>query len=192
MRNLEQTIISQFANSPTLLALINNMNQYIDPKADFTGFYNAIWNVATANLFGLGIWGRIVGLPQTLIAQLGTFLDDPDTYRSLILLKALSNISISSAPAINQLLQNWIGGSQPRTYVSDLGNMQIAYNFEFPLTAQQILIIQSSTIFLRPAGVGAIIQANQYPVIGFREMGQPYVTTLGNGVMAEGAISGIS
>jgi Protein of unknown function (DUF2612) len=192
MRDVEKTIISQFANSPTLLALINNMNQYIDPKADFTGFYNAIWNVATANLFGLGIWGRIVGLPQTLVAQLGTFLDDPDTYRSLILLKALSNISISSAPAINQLLQNWIGGSQPRTYVSDLGNMQIAYNFEFPLTAQQILIIQSSTIFLRPAGVGAIIQANQYPVIGFREMGQPYVTTLGNGVMAEGAIRGIS
>jgi Protein of unknown function (DUF2612) len=192
MKDVEQTIISQFANSPTILQLIHNMNAYIKPHADVENFLNTIWNVDTANLFGLAIWSRIVGLPQSLIAQLGTFLDDPDTFRLLVMLKALSNISISSAPSINQLLQNWIGGVEPRAYVIDTGNMTMVYNFEFALSAQQILILQTSGIFLRPAGVGATIQAQQFPVIGFAEQGQPFVTTMGNGVFSQGGISGVS
>ena len=106
MLNYEQTIISQFGNSPTILALIQQANTNIDPCADIDNFYDTIFDVSTANLFGLAIWSRIVGIPQSLIAQLGTYLDDEDTFLSLVLLKALSNISRASAPAQNQLLQN--------------------------------------------------------------------------------------
>jgi hypothetical protein len=188
MNNVEQTIISQYGNSSTIGQLIANMNENIDPRADIDNFYSTIFNVSTANLFGLGIWSRIVGIPQSLIVQLGTYLSDPDTFRSLIMLKALSNISYASSPSINQLLQNWLGGTNPRAYVSDLGSMEMVYNFEFALTPTQLLILQNSGIFLRPAGVGATIQAQVYPVIGFAEMGQPWVTTMGNGVFAEGGI----
>jgi Protein of unknown function (DUF2612) len=171
MQNVEQTIVSQYGNSSTIGALIKGMNMNIDPSADIDNFYNTIFNVSTANLFGLSIWSRIVGIPQSLIVQLGSFLSDPDTFRSLIMLKALSNISRSSAPAINQLLQNWIGGTNPRAYVNDLGHMQMIYRFEFPLTAEQLLILENSGIFLRPAGVLATIIATAYPVFGFAEMG---------------------
>lgn len=66
MKNLEKTIISQYANSPTLTQLIENMNGYIDPRADLIQFYNTVWNVDTAIGFGLDIWGRIVGVNRVI------------------------------------------------------------------------------------------------------------------------------
>ncbi|MGN8062813.1 DUF2612 domain-containing protein [Ralstonia sp. 22111] len=62
MFNVEQTILSQYANSPTLVQLIQNMDDYIDPSADIDAFYSLIWNVDTAVGIGLDIWGKIVGL----------------------------------------------------------------------------------------------------------------------------------
>jgi len=171
MINVEETIISQYGNSSTIGALIQGMNVNIDPSSDIDNFYNTIFNVSTANLFGLAIWSRIVGIPQSLIVALGTYLSDADIFRSLIMLKALSNISRASASAINQLLQNWIGGTNVRAYVNDLGSMSMVYRFEFGLTSQQLLILQQSGIFLRPAGVLSNIIATEYPVFGFEEMG---------------------
>lgn len=66
MENLEQTIISQYANSPSLIQLIENMNQYLDPRANFQAFYDFVWNVNTAQGFGLDIWGRIVNISRLL------------------------------------------------------------------------------------------------------------------------------
>jgi len=185
MFNLEQTIISQYGNSPRILALVNGMNANINPHADIDGFYNAIFNVATANLFGLAIWSRIVGIPQSLITALGTFLDDEDTFRSLVMLKALSNILYPSSQALNQLLQNWLGAGS-RAYVLDTRAMTMVLNFEFALTIQQTLILEQSGIFLHPSGVQVTIQSGEYPFIGFAEMGQPWVTTMGNGIFSEG------
>jgi len=185
MVNVEQTIQSEYGNSPRILAIVNGMNANIDPSKDIDGFYNAIFNVATANIFGLSIWSRIVGIPQSLIVALGTYLNDADTFRSLIMLKALSNILYPSSPAINQLLQNWLGAGS-RAYVLDTGGMTMVYNFEFPLTSIQLLILQQSTIFLNPSGVRVGIQSGDYPFIGFAEMGQPWVTTMGFGIFSEG------
>jgi hypothetical protein len=162
------------------------MNENLDPSADIDNFYNVVWNVANANLFGLAIWSRIVGIPQSLIAQLGTYLDDADTFRSLILLKALSNISIDSAPSINQLLQNWLGGGV-RAYMQDLGNMTISYVFEFPLTAIQLQIIKGSTIFLRGAGVLANIVQATFPVFGFKNMGTTWAAPFGQAPFIPGS-----
>ncbi len=190
MQNVEQTIASQYANSPTILALIQGMNTNIDPSADIDNFYNTIFNVSTANVFGLKIWSRIVSIPQSLIVALGSYLDDAETFRSLVLLKALSNISRASSPSINQLLRNWIGGTNPRAYVNDLGHMQMLYRFEFPLTSTQLLILTQSGIFLRPAGVLATIIATNYPVFGFKEMGTTWALPFNQApFISPGAIS---
>lgn len=178
--NLDQTIISQYGNSPRILAIVQGMDENIRPDADIDGFYDAIFNVATANLFGLAIWSRIVGIPQSLIVALGSYLSDADTFRSLVMLKALSNILYPSSQAINQLLQNWLGAGS-RAYVQDLGKMTMAYVFEFVLTTEQTQILNNSTIFLRPSGVLATIIATQFPVFGFAEMGSPWVVPFNQG-----------
>jgi hypothetical protein len=169
MRNVEQTIISQYGNSATISTLIHNMNENIDPRADIDGFYNFIWNVDTAQGFGLDIWGRIVGVSRTLFANSADAAND-EAFRQLILLKALSNISASTAPSVNQLLRNWMS-ARGRTYVSDTGGMNIIYNFEFLLEPFEIDIITKGGIFLRPAGVGGTVVTNTFPVFGFREGG---------------------
>jgi beta-lactam-binding protein with PASTA domain len=64
--NYEPTVISQYANSPTLLKLIDNMNEYCDQSANFANFLTYVWNVDTAQGFGLDILGRIVKVSRLL------------------------------------------------------------------------------------------------------------------------------
>lgn len=199
MIDVEQTIISQYANSPTIVQLVRNMNEYIDPRTDFDTFYDFVWNVDTAQGFGLDIWGRIVNISRNLLIPIdpqyfgfsqgvGTFPFDEapfydgtppatqtyalsdDAYRQLILVKALANISSTNAPSLNQLLQN-LFVNRGRCYVNDLGGMQLRYTFEFELTPYEFAILTQSGALPRPAGVGAILIATALPVFGFSEAG---------------------
>jgi hypothetical protein len=176
MKNIEQTIISQYGNSPALTALIRNMNEYIRVDADIDGFFDTIWNVETAVGLGLDIWGSIVGLPtgRYIYTEPVTVLND-DQFRTLILIKALSNISITSSPSFNQMLNIFFAG-RGRCYVSDQGSMQMRYTFEFPLEPWEIQVISEPDILLRPAGVGVTLAIIDYPVFGFSEANSPKFT----------------
>ena len=171
MQNVEQTIISQYGNSATISQLIQNMNAYIDPATDIDNFYNLVWNVTTAKGFALDIWGRIVGLPtgRYIYTSPVTVLNDSQ-FLTLILVKALSNISITSSPTFNTLLNNLFAG-RGRCYVSDQGSMQMRYTFEFPLAPWEIQVMSQPGIFLRPAGVQVGILVIAVPVFGFKEAG---------------------
>lgn len=192
------TVISQYANSPTLLQLIANMNEYIDQSENFANFYNNVWNINTAVGFGLDIWGKIVGVsrllqipnttdyvgffiasesqpdqdwqpmgsdqpPQPAVGgamytghnATTTYLLPDDAYRQLILAKAFANICTTTAPAINQILQNLYG---PGTaFVLNDGPMAISYNLTFTPTAIQLAILEQSGVIPTPPGVSVTI-----------------------------------
>ena len=61
-----QTIISQYANSDVITTLIGNFDAYVDQTANFDAFYDLIMNVASAEGYGLDVWGRIVDVSRTL------------------------------------------------------------------------------------------------------------------------------
>lgn len=199
MIDVEGTIISQYANSSTIRQLIINMNEYIDPTADIDSFYDYVWNVETAQGFGLDIWGRIVNISRELtipedpnyfgfsealpgsfpfdqapfysgVTSTQTYLLADDVYRKLILAKALRNISSVNAPSVNQILKN-LFGDRGRCYVNDMGGMQIRYTFEFVLTPQEFAIVTQSDVLPRPAGVGVSILNTVLPLFGFNESG---------------------
>jgi hypothetical protein len=141
--NYEETILSQYANSPTICQLIANMNAYLNPAPNILAFYNMLWNVDTAQGYGLDVWGRIVGVSRVLAigstdffgfqhganASGQPFNQAPfyhrgqqtttnyalldDPFRALILAKALANISDGTIPAINQILINLFGEDGP-------------------------------------------------------------------------------
>ena len=217
MIDVEQTIISQYGNSATITQLVRNFNQYVDPRADFDTFFDFVWNVETAQGFGLDIWGRIVDIGRTLLipppveyfgfsqASPGSypFNDRPfyngvppvsetyiltdDAYRQLILVKALRNITATNAPSLNQLLQN-LFGNRGRCYVNDMGGMQLRYTFEFDLTAYEWAIITQSGAMPHPAGVETSMFNSALPLFGFAEAG-PSAVPFGQGVfMPLGAI----
>lgn len=200
MINVEQTIISQYGNSATITQLIRNMDQYLDPRSDFDAFYNFVWNVDTAQGFGLDIWGRIVNIGRNLLipedpdefgfdeADTSAFpFDDApfysglgraslvyrlgdDAYRQLILVKALANITAVNAPSLNQLLQNLFAG-RGRAYVIDNYDMTITYTFDFFLEPFEIAILTQSGAMPRPAGVQFNIFNAEPPLFGFQEAG---------------------
>lgn len=69
MKNVEETVLTQYANSPNLLSLIHSFNDALD-LTDFTDeFLRQIWDVATATGYGLDIWGKIVGVSRLLNVQ---------------------------------------------------------------------------------------------------------------------------
>lgn len=220
MKNVMRTVIAQYANSPTLLQLIENFDQYIDPSADIDAFYDMVWNVDTAVGRGLDIWGKIVGLEHGRLLKIpsaeinlgfkeagnasatpfgsGVFYSGStvtenyyladDAFRTLILVKAMANISDGSIPSYNQLLQNLFKG-RGRCYVNDLGNMQMRYTFEFYLEPWERAIITQSGALPRPTGVlASMVQIPQGSTFGFAEQGlgaQPF----GQGTFFTGALN---
>src|SRR6266550_5302096 len=145
MRDFDKTIISQYSNSAVLTQLLTNLNTYIDPDANLEAFYSLIWNVDTAEKYGLDVWGRIVGINRTLQVAAGSYfgfqeaLDrtgfnqspfyngqptttnfdlSDEAFRRLIFAKAAQNITDSSIPAINQILRNLFPG-RGNCYVTD-------------------------------------------------------------------------
>jgi len=198
-----RTIISQYANSPTLVQLINSMDEYINPDADFDAFYDFVWNVETAQGFGLGVWGTIVDIGRMLtipgdVMYLGysealdwqpfnqapfftgvqatqTYRLVDDAYRKLILVKALANISDCTSPSLNRLLSNLFEG-RGRCYVSDTGNMEFRYVFEFALEPYEIAILTQSGAIPKPAAVLAnVLQVDLPTTFGFNEgLMQPF------------------
>lgn len=143
MQNWPQTVISQYANSPTLLALLESIDEWINPDTNFDNFYNLILNIDTAVGYGLDVWGRIVGVSRILKIAAATFFGFTgppgvsgvpwnqgifysgyapltqnytlldEPYRTLILAKALFNICDATIPAINQILINLFGANGP-------------------------------------------------------------------------------
>ena len=210
MLNVEQTIISQYANSPVLVQLIQNMNGYLDQRANIQAFYDLVWNVDTAQDYGLDTWGKIVNVPNGRRLQLGAnedifgFLnaDIPpdwapfnqgtfstgadastvftlgnDAFRTLILAKALANITATTSQGLNQLVRN-LFPNRGRAYVIDrgksntaLGGMQMSFVFEFSLSQVEYAILTQSGVMPHPAGVGfnvIVIPGGQF---NFREEG---------------------
>lgn len=199
----DRTVISQYTTSPTLRQLIRNLDEYINPDVDFDAFYNYVWNVETAQGFGLDIWGRIVGVERILtvpgdVTYLGyaeasswqpfnqapmyageqatqTYRLADDAYRRLILVKALANITDCTSPSLNRLLSNLFAG-RGRCYVSDTGKMEFRYVFEFALEPYEIAILTQSGAVPKPAAVlASVLQVDLPSTFGFFEgLMQPF------------------
>lgn len=178
------TVISQYANSPILLKLIENFNTYVDPSANVDAFYALIFNVDTAQGYGLDVWGRIVGVSRVLHLPDGSeylgfreagdaytfgegiffgggtatqnFSLSDTVYRRLILAKALSNISDGSIAGINQILIN-LFSDYGNCYVVDNGDMTLSYSFGGTLSLVDYAIVAQSGVLPRPCGVSSTI-----------------------------------
>jgi Protein of unknown function (DUF2612) len=180
--NYWDTIISQYANSPIITTLIGDFSQWIDQTENFDDLYDLIWNVVTAQGYGLDVWGRIVGVTRTVSITSEEFLgfeEQEDTtfpfgqgifysgtnattnfalsdaaFRQLIYAKALANISNGSIPAINMILQTLFPG-YGNAYVVDGLNMTMEYVFTFNTSPVQQAILTQTGVLPKPCGVSA-------------------------------------
>lgn len=180
-----QTIISQYANSPVLLALIDAASQYIDPTRNLADFYNMVWDVRTAQGYGLDVWGRIVGVGRVLKIPSGqiylgfeqdtqsepfnvepfysgevvtqNFALSDDAFRLLIMAKAAANITDGSVAAANAILMT-LFPNHGNCYMRDNQDMTITWVFGAPLSPVENSIVLQSGVLPKPAGVGATVE----------------------------------
>lgn len=66
MKNVTDTLHAQYANSPTITALIDFVNQAVDPSADLDKIRTMFFDLNTAIGYGLDCWGKIVDVPRNL------------------------------------------------------------------------------------------------------------------------------
>jgi hypothetical protein len=179
-------LVSQYAASPTIIRLLEDFSTWIVPDADIDAWYDLVWNVATAQGYGLDVWGRIVDVGRVVLVASGeitlgfeesnpssavpfgegVFFNGgsstsnyalPDAdYRTLIYAKALSNICDGSIPSANRILRLLFPG-RGNCYVTDGLDMTMTYTFEFPLTAVELAILAQSNVLATPSGIVATI-----------------------------------
>ena len=181
--NLWATIIAQYANSRRLVAIMSAFNAAMDMTENLDDFYDLIWNVLTAEGYGLDVWGRIVNVNRSLPVLGGStaafgfnesaddwvgFGQAPFTsgvsattnitmtdaqFRPVVLAKAATNIWDGSIPGLNSILLGLFEGRGGPPYVRDGNNMSITYVFPFALTPLDLAVIQLSGCLPQPAGV---------------------------------------
>lgn len=182
MDNYQKTIISQYAQSPSLNALLNAFNDWIDPALLIDDFIFNVWDLDTATGYGLDVWGRIVGVGRVLEITTGgryfgfnqqtslevdpfntspfyggqqinnNFVLSDDGFRTLIRAKALSNICDGSIPGINKVLLT-LFPNRGNAYVTNGRDMTMTYTFTFPLSSVELAIISQSGVLPQPVGV---------------------------------------
>lgn len=64
--NLNDLVASQYANSPRLMALGQLFLDALEQAGSIRAFYDKVWNIQTAEGYGLDVWGRIVGVSRYL------------------------------------------------------------------------------------------------------------------------------
>lgn len=197
MIDVEQTIISQYANSPTLVQLVTNMNEYIDPRANLTAFYNAVWNVNTAIGFGLDIWGKIVGVSRLLQIpgndpivgfdnastpkdwfpmsegrfamenEVTTAFTLPDDAYRVLVLTKALANIVSTTGPALNQLLRNMFPGRGRCFVRDLGGMAMQFVFNFRLSTVEYAILTQSGALPHPAGVFYSVAVSPVGVFGF-------------------------
>lgn len=184
MRDVQKTVLSQYSCAPTLNALIEAWNQTLDPIRLIETWFTNVWNLDTAQGYGLDVWGRIVGVERVLTLSTDSFFGfaepqdltlqpfnaapwysgtqttsnyrlSDEAFRQLINAKALANITDGSITSLNAILMTLFAG-QGDVWVADSGTMTLTYTFNFAPSAVQVSLIQSSGVLMRPAGVRVI------------------------------------
>lgn len=178
-----QTVISQYANSPILMQMILNFQDCVDPTSRLDDFYDKVWNINTAEGYGLDVWARIVAVNRVLkLASgppyfgfdegqdyqdfgpggLGPFysggkLTDnyimPDDGFRVLILAKAFSNICDGSTKAINRLLLTLFGGSGKSYVRDNLDMTFDYVFEFPLSALQAAILTQSGVFPKPTGV---------------------------------------
>ena len=195
----DETILSQYSASPHILQLTHDFELRIAPAPDIDTFFEKVFDIETAQGWGLDNWGRILGVPRGV--QVATtdwfgyygsglqpwnnapwFNDQQATnnypltdeaYRKLLLYKAAANIGDASAASINRLLSQIF---PTYDHVVDNLDMTIRAVFNDYLEPVEIGILNTYGALNKGAAVQWVyLSVNPDEVFGFDASGfQPF------------------
>lgn len=183
--NVQQALLWQYNEALRLQSLLlSKQAWYAQNQTQFwEDFYNNIFNLDTANYFGLSVWAIILGQPIVFNNSSnpgqnpfgfgvnnenfthGNFSQgDGNTYalptaaaRILLQLRYFQLTSSGTVPETNRMLKK-VFGAFGNAWLIDNHDMTQTYVFDFPLTAELVYLFRNTDILPRPAGVASTYQ----------------------------------
>lgn len=189
--DLLRNVLWQYDSTTALRGLITQKEAwYSDNLSTFwEDWYRDVFNLDTANDFGLSVWAIILGIPLVVIPKPdpgkvafgfglnranfnnGNFAPTSNSFglttaqkRLILKLRYFQLITRGAAPEVNEFLNYVFGPGQ--VYVADGLNMHISYVFANEIPAALELVFSNYDILPRPAGVGVRWVSN-YPGAAF-------------------------
>jgi hypothetical protein len=193
--NLMSAILWQYEDAEKLKSIISAKQSWINrnQKEFWINWYRDVFNIDTANSFGLSVWSRILNVPLKVDVQPqktkvafgfgqrnanmnnGNFGVDKNQSQSLTLeqqrivikFRYFQLTSRCTVPEINRFMSEMFG-REGTAYVFDPKDMSfVLYTFGFAPNSQLQFILDEFDLLPRPAGVGVKWQVRSKPSFGF-------------------------
>lgn len=177
--NTLSALLWQYDDAPRLSGLIAAKSAWYEENQIkfWSDWQKDVFNLRTANRFGLNVWSYILGMPITISDSVvtpqvtfgygdehvgygrGNFYDpgsivtlNNDEARAALLIRYRNMTGRQTVTYINETLQD-VFGSFGVSYVEDNLNMTMRYVFEWELPAALAYLFDNIDILPSPAGV---------------------------------------
>ncbi len=177
--NLSQSLLWQYNDAVNLQALIEDKQSWynLNQSQFWTDWYRDVFDLRTANLFGLSVWSIILGQPivfnnvqdpdrptwgfeqyhlnftnGNFVNSNSTYVLRPETARILLQLRYFQLTSSGTVPETNRMLK-YVFKNLGQAYLIDNNDMTQTYFFLFVLPSDLVFIFNNYDVLPRPAGV---------------------------------------
>ena len=194
--NVLPSILWQYENADKFVRLIQSQQAWIDENQNkfWQDWFRDVFDVDTANSFGLSVWARILGINLAVPATptigntswgfganrrnfgRGNFGRDRDgqinlsldQQRLVIKLRLAQIIVRPTAYYINEMLESILNTPGRSVYAYDTLDMEyVVYVFDFAPDSQLRFILENYDLLPRPSGVGVQWIVTSRPAWGF-------------------------
>lgn len=184
--DIERNISWQYENASKLKSLIIQKKNWItaNNSAFWQDWYRNIFNLETANSFGLNVWGKILNLNRKLNKRNGGFIDlNDEMYRLLLygrLFRYLNPCTISDCQKYVNIIFSMYFERNPNFHAVVYDNLDMSVTYFIQNADNNVRELLDNVDFLpHPAGVQVkIIHIDILSTFGF--LGQE-LETFNNG-----------
>lgn len=199
--NLLRAILWQYNDAERLQSLLTQKSEWYEENQEefWLSWYRDVFNLITANDFGLSVWGIILGIPLSVglpstgarpVWGFGAFNQNffkynfgrdsagvagltTDQKRLVLRLRYFQLVTDGTVPNVNFILNEIFGMG----HVLDGLDMTASYVFPVALDSAILFVLQNYDLLPRPAGVQLNILVDPGKAFGF----DPFYENFNNG-----------
>ena len=186
--NLIKALLWQYNSALKLQSLLESKQTWYDANYEqfWNNWYDDVFNLQTANEFGLSVWAIILQLPIVVESTLpapsrptfgfeeyrrnfnrGNFYSGKENINILSLNDAriallLRYYQITSRPTVTEINRVFsiVFADYGPAWVEDNLDMTITFHYAFDISSQLLEIITGNDLFMRPSAVGSTYEHN--------------------------------